>query len=41
MLPVIGARKTTFLIPVLLHVPEVIPKSDDNQRSLITMELKS
>jgi hypothetical protein len=41
MLPVTGARKTTFLIPVLPLVPEVIPKSDDNQRSIITMELKS
>jgi hypothetical protein len=41
MLPVTGARKTTFLKPVLPLVPEVIPKSDDNQRSIITMELKS
>ena len=41
MLPVTGIRKTTFLKPVLPLVPEVIPKSDDNQRSIITMELKS
>src|SRR5688500_2329999 len=34
-------KKTSFLKPVLPLVPEVIPKSEDNQRSIITMELKS
>ena len=41
MLPTTGVRKVTFLKPVLPLVPEVIPKSEDNQRSIITMELKS
>jgi hypothetical protein len=41
MLPAPTLKKTSFLKPVLPLVPEVTPKSDDSQRSVITMELKS